>query len=141
MIRVSAFQYIRLAGAAALLVSAASIASAGSPCDIRAGAEVFATKCATCHTVVPGQNGPAGPNLHGVVGRRPARAPGFAYSAAMASRTEAWTAATLDWYLIDPPARVPGTTMAFSGLKNDDARAAVLCFLQTLDNTPTSPVP
>ena len=127
--------------AAALLVAVASTARAEPPCDVRAGAEVFATKCGACHTAVPGQNGPAGPSLHGVVGRRPASTPGFAYSAAMASRTEAWSAATLDWYLDDPPARVPGTTMAFSGLKNDGARTAVICFLKTLDNPPTSPVP
>ena len=80
-----------------------------------------------------GQNGPAGPSLYGVVGRRPASAPGFTYSAAMASRSEQWSVATLDWYLLDPPARVPGTYMAFSGLRNDGARAAVICFLGPLD--------
>lgn len=120
------------AGAAALLGLVALNARAGPPCDIRAGAEVFATKCATCHTVDLGQNGPVGPSLYGIVGRRPASTSGFTYSAAMASRMEPWSAATLDWFLLDPPARVPGTNMAFSGLKNDGARAAVICFLGTL---------
>ncbi len=137
MIMGSASRFRRRAGAAALLTMAASTAFAKPPCDVRTGADVFATKCATCHSFVAGQNGPAGPSLYGVVGRRPASAPGFTYSAAMASRTEPWSTATLDWYLLDPPARVPGTYMAFSGLRNDGARAAVICFLGTLDQTVT----
>jgi len=137
MISGSEFRCGLRAGAAALLGLMASAVRAEPPCDVRAGAEVFATKCATCHTAVAGQNGPVGPSLHGIVGRRPASTPGFTYSAAMASRAEPWSAATLDWYLFDPPARMPGTYMAFSGLKNDGARAAVICFLSTLGQTLT----
>ena len=137
MATVPAGSTLRRRGAAALLVAVASLARAEPPCDADVGAEAFATKCATCHTVAAGQNGPVGPSLYGVVGRRPASAPGFTYSAAMAGRTEPWSAAMLDWFLLDPPARVPGTLMAFSGLKNDGARAAVICFLATLGQSPT----
>jgi cytochrome c len=117
----------------ALLVAVASLARAEPPCDANAGAEVFATKCATCHTALAGQNGPVGPTLFGVVGRRPASIAGFSYSSAMNDRREPWTRASLDWFLFDPPNRIPGTLMAFSGLKNDSARAAVICYLAAQD--------
>jgi len=120
---------VRRIGATVLLIAVASLARAEPPCDATAGAEVFATKCATCHTVLAGQNGPVGPSLFGVVGRRPASVGGYAYSPSMSSRREPWTLAVLDWFLIDPLGRVPGTNMAFTGLKNDSARAAVICYL------------
>jgi cytochrome c len=117
------------------MVLAAATGTAQS-CDIDAGAEVFDAKCATCHSIMTGQPGSLGPNLFGIVGRRPASVPGFSYSAALRARTELWTPAALDWYLIDPPARIPGTYMAFSGLKNDVARAVVICFLKAFGDAP-----
>jgi cytochrome c len=113
-----------------------SAAQAAQSCDTSAGAEVFAAKCATCHSILKGQPGALGPNLLGIIGRRPASVAGFSYSAALRARTDLWTAVALDWYLIDPPGRVPGTYMAFSGLKNDAARAAVICYLETAGDTP-----
>ena len=110
----------------------ASNAHADESCDARPGAEVYATKCAVCHSLIAGEPGAVGPSLFGIVGRRPASVPGFVYSAAMKSRSDLWTPATLDWYLIDPPGRVPGTYMAFSGLKSSAARAALICFLGTV---------
>ena len=111
---------------------------AADVCDVAAGADVYATKCALCHSVVENENGAVGPGLYGVVGRQPAKAPQFAYSAALGALTEAWSAARLDWFLRDPLTRVPGTYMAFSGLANDSARAAVICFLGTLRSTTTT---
>jgi cytochrome c len=119
-------------GASALLLAVASLACAQAPCDATMGAEVYVTKCGACHTVLSGQNGAVGPSLYGIVGRRPASVAAFSYSPSMTDRRELWTPATLDWFLVDPPNRVPGTYMAFSGLKNDPARAAVICYLATL---------
>ncbi len=72
-----------------------------------------------------------GPPLFNVVDRRPASIPGFAYSEPMRARTDIWTVAALDWFLSDPPNRVPGTYMAFLGIKRDSARADLICYLQT----------
>ena len=119
---------------ASVMLGAAS--RAAQSCDTDAGAKVFAAKCATCHSIVNDQPGALGPNLLGVVSRRPASVPSFAYSVALRARTGLWTPVSLDWYLIDPTGRVPGTYMAFSGLKNDAARAAVICFLETAGGTP-----
>jgi cytochrome c len=43
-----------------------------------------------------------------------------------------WSREKLDRYLIDPQAMVPTTYMAFTGLKRDTDRGAVICFLESL---------
>ena len=124
---------------AALAVATACLAGpylafGGEQCDSQAGADVYANKCSICHSILEGQNGAVGPSLFRVVGRRPAKAPGFAYSAAMAGIKEPWTPVRINWFLRDPPGRVAGTYMAFSGLGNDAARAAVICYLASIGN-------
>jgi cytochrome c len=119
----------------AAAIATAMPSRAADTCDVATGADVYAAKCALCHSVVENQNGTVGPSLFGVVGRQPAKAPQFAYSASLAALTDAWSTAQLDWFLMDPQTRVPGTYMAFSGLRNDSARAAVICYLGTLRAT------
>jgi len=116
--------------AVALLGAATS--DAAEPCNVEAGAEVYSAKCALCHSVVENQNGTVGPSLYGVVGRQPGRAAGFNYSVVLTGLGEIWSRERLNWFLQDPPTRVPGTYMAFSGLRNDDARADVICYLGSL---------
>ncbi|QUD90306.1 c-type cytochrome [Phenylobacterium montanum] len=120
-----------MASLAGALLAATSGAQANPSCDARPGADIYSAKCATCHSIVKDQPGTVGPSLWGVIGRRPASERGFAYSAAMSARKDRWSPAVIDWFLTDPPGRVPGTYMAFSGLKDAAARAAVICFLGT----------
>jgi len=127
---------VRRTALAVSLVMLGIAARAAGPCDPAAGAAVFAAKCATCHSIDAGGEPIVGPTLFGVVNRHPATLAGFAYSPAMQARSDIWTPAMLDWFLVDPPGRVPGTYMAFSGVKNDAARAAVICFLSTAGATP-----
>jgi len=115
----------------ACLVSS-TIAFSGEPCNPEQGADVYANKCAICHSVVEGHNGVVGPSLFGIIGRIPARAPAFSYSASMTNLKDPWTERRIDWFLQDPPARVPGTYMAFTGLRDPAARAAVVCYLVRL---------
>ena len=97
--------------------------------DAEAGGMAF-QQCAECHS--PGNSDGAGPGLKGVVGRRAGGKDGFIYSPAMKKSTVVWDAATLDAYLANPRAVVPGTTMAYAG--NDDAkeRADLVAYLKTL---------
>ena len=44
--------------------------------------------------------------------------------------TQTWTAEALGRFLADPAGVVPGNTMAFSGLKSERDRAAVICLLE-----------
>ena len=86
-------------------------------------------KCAPCHTLVPGRQG-LGPSLAGVYGRRAGSLSDFRYSDAMARSGIVWNAATLDRYLTNPAAMIPGTKMTFRGLDSPADRAQVIAFLQ-----------
>ncbi len=105
-------------------------AAARADGDAEAGKKAF-SKCAVCHTAVAGKNG-LGPSLFGVVGRPSASVAGFNYSDAMKAANKTWDVATLDAYLTDPKAAVPGNKMAFAGLPKPEDRANVIAYLATL---------
>ncbi len=88
-------------------------------------------RCATCHSVEPGRNG-IGPSLAGVFGAPAAHEPAFAYSQAMRRSGLTWDAATLDAFLADPRGLVPGTKMAFAGVRPAEDRAAIVEYLKGL---------
>ena len=112
----------------ALLAMHASAALADG--DAAAGKTVFA-KCGICHSIKEGEN-KIGPSLFGIVGRPAHSITTFNYSPAMAAHNVTWDAATLDQYLADPRAVVPGTKMIFPGLKSEQDRANVIAYLATL---------
>lgn len=107
-------------------------ARADSSCNVGRGAELFESKCAVCHTSRRSDPDKAGPNLFGVVGRPAASRPAFAYSAAMKKFGEPWLDASLDRFLAGPQAMVPGTFMAFTGVRRAEDRRAIVCFLSDL---------
>lgn len=97
--------------------------------DATAGEKVF-VQCKTCHVVEPGVNR-IGPSLHGVVGRKSGSVEGFSYSAANKNSGLTWTEEELFVYLENPQKVVPGTKMAFAGLKKPQDRADVIAYLKT----------
>ncbi|WP_324262218.1 c-type cytochrome [Altererythrobacter sp. H2] len=101
-----------------------------TPAQVAVRPAAFA-QCASCHAVVPGKNG-IGPSLAGVVGAKSGQEPSFAYSTAMRQSGLVWDEATLDAYLKDPRAVVPGTKMAYAGLTDDAARAELIAWLGTI---------
>jgi cytochrome c len=112
-------------------LAALFLASAGyAGGDAAAGKTVFA-KCAICHATQPGKTA-IGPSLFGVVGRHSASIEGYSYSDAMKKADKTWDEATLDVYLADPKATVPGTKMVFGGLPKPEDRANVIAYLATL---------
>ncbi len=88
-------------------------------------------RCATCHQTAPGRNG-VGPSLAGVFGAPAGHEPTYAYSKALRASGLVWDAETLDAYLADPRGVVPGTKMAFAGVRSAEERAAIVAYLETL---------
>lgn len=94
------------------------------------GEAVFAQACAGCHALQAGVRS-AGPELHGLFGRRAGSLPGYPYSAAMRDSGIVWSAKTLDRFIADPRRVVPGTSMAFPGIPDPQIRARLIAYLAT----------
>jgi cytochrome c len=96
--------------------------------DVAAGERVF-RQCMTCHVTTAGVN-KVGPSLHGIIGRTAGTVPGFRYSEANKSSGITWTEQELYVYLENPKAKIPGTIMAFVGLRDSKQRADVIAYLK-----------
>ena len=93
------------------------------------GETLFKQRCGTCHTIEPSGPAKLGPPLKGMIGRKAATVPGFAYSAALKNSGIVWNAANLDAYVARPTATVPGTKMMVGMPGNAAQRAAVVDYL------------
>lgn len=121
--------YLRMLIAAAGLAASAGVAMADG--DAAAGAQVFKKNCMVCHNATEDKN-KVGPTLHGVVGRPVASVADFKYSDAMKKFGEGktWTEDELKAYLPNPRELVPGTKMAFAGLKSPEDIANLVAYLK-----------
>ena len=109
-----------------MTLAPAAFAQDGDPA---AGKKVF-RKCQACHTVQEGKHR-QGPSLYGVIGRHAGTAEGFKrYSDAMKAHDVVWDADSLNTYLENPKATVPGNKMIFVGLKKAQDRADVIAYLK-----------
>jgi cytochrome c len=115
--------------ALALLVATPLAAQAVG--DAKAGAEVF-KRCVICHTVEKGGGDALGPNLFGVMGRKAATKPGFAFSGPLQKSGLTWNEANLTKWVAGPQRMVPGNKMAFPGLTSKKQQADVVAYLGTL---------
>jgi cytochrome c len=112
-------------GAAA--AEGAKLEYASFTADAAAGEKVFAA-CRTCHVLDEGVNR-IGPSLHKIVGRKSGSVAGFSYSDANKNSGITWSPQVLFEYLKDPKGYMPGTKMAFPGVKDDQARANLVAYL------------
>jgi cytochrome c len=100
----------------------ASSFAAGDP---EHGAKVY-QQCMICHSL--DKNG-IGPSHRDVFGRRAGSVSDYSYSAALKSSNIVWNETTLDRWLTNPQALVPGTKMMFS-IGDAQDRADVIAFLK-----------
>jgi len=116
-----------------ILLLAAKAHAAG---DAAVGKTAFENQCSTCHTTVIGKNG-FGPSLAGVVGRKAGALEGYTYTPAMTNSHLTWDAATLDSFITNSVAKVPGTSMPVQ-VGDAATRADIIAYLATLAGPPAS---
>lgn len=103
----------------------------GMPGDPGRGRVIF-NQCAACHTPDPADVPNPGPDLRGVIGRPAGSVPGYRYSRALRNARRTWTETTIDPFLADPQAAVPGNTMPFPGIPDASQRRDLIAYLKTL---------
>jgi cytochrome c len=113
-------------GGCAMLV-ATTFTSQVRGADVERGKAVF-EQCAACHSL-DGAGDYDGPTLKGVIGRKAGSLEDYRYSAAMKRSDVVWDAATLDQYVADPQAFIPGNRMAFAGINDKTQRDDLIAFL------------
>lgn len=104
---------------------------ASVPVDTGDGPPIAFAQCKACHALEPGKNG-IGPSLAGVFGAEAGHVGDYAYSKAMRDSGLVWDAVTLDAYLKNPRAAVPGTKMSYAGLRDDAKRAELIAWMESL---------
>jgi hypothetical protein len=119
--------------------------------DASRGKIFFQQNCALCHatslgprnTMIAGQ----GPSLVGILGRRAGSGSNFNYTKALVQSRLTWDSATLDRFLANPMAAVPGTSMPIP-VPSAENRRNVIAYLTTLiasagsfPNADLAPVP
>ena len=107
--------------AAAVYAVAAPERAAGDPLR---GKTVYQV-CMGCHSL---DEDDVGPHHRGVVGRVAGTVPGYAYSPALRNSHIVWGPDTLDRWLTNPQALVPGAKMFFAMPSAQD-RADVIAYL------------
>lgn len=117
-----------LTGATVLAFLASGVAVADS---IKDGERLFRRQCKACHSTEVGGAHRQGPNLHGMFDRKAGTAKGFSkYSSAMESMDLTWDDETLDRYLAEGRAFIPGTTMEMRPMMVKSQRHAIIVYLR-----------
>lgn len=99
--------------------------------DEKLGSILF-LQCRACHSLTPGNSeGKLGPSLHGVFGRTSGSAEHYEnYSTALREMAVVWDRQTMNQWLANPSAMVPGTTMVFSGISDEKQRELLVRYLE-----------
>jgi cytochrome c len=101
-----------------VLTSITAAASSSLAQDAAAGKTSF-NKCLACHAIGEGAKNKVGPVLNGLEGRKSGTIEGYSYSDANKNSGITWNKEVFLEYIKDPKAKIPGTKMAFAGIKNE----------------------
>ncbi|OUD10480.1 MFS transporter [Marivivens niveibacter] len=110
------------------------VAAAAEPeVDLAAEGEALFRQCKSCHQVGDGAGNGVGPHLNGVVDRPIGSVDGFRYSNTLLDVGGEWSADVLGAFLADPRGAMPGTKMAFRGLRSQEEIDAIIAYLATFE--------
>lgn len=105
---------------------------------VKKGKKVAIKQCFACHDITAEKQNRVGPPLWGVYGKPAGSVAGYQYSPEHLSKADSivWDEATLDAYLQDPKALIPGNKMAYPVVgmpaMSDKQRKNVIEFLKSL---------
>ncbi len=117
----------RLIAGLAFVVAAIPL-SARADGDAAHGQQIYESRCIACHS--PDANR-VGPMHRGVFGRKAGSVANYNYSNAVKSSDVVWNDQTLDQWLTNPQAFIPGQKMNFK-VANPQDRADIIAYLKTL---------
>jgi cytochrome c len=100
--------------------------------DAAAGENSF-KKCLACHSIGEGAKNKVGPELNGLDGRKSGTVEGFSYSDANKNSGITWSKEQFLEYIKDPKAKIPGTKMAFAGIKNETEAQSLWAYISQFD--------
>jgi cytochrome c len=100
--------------------------------DPEHGAQIY-QRCLACHSL---EHNRSGPRHCGLFGRRAGTLPGYTYSQAMKKYGVIWNEQSLNTYLENPLKIVPGTKMAYAGVKDPQERADLIAYLKKATQDP-----
>src|SRR5260221_14311798 len=125
--RRSSFRSLPLAAGVLLALGATAVAAQQG--DSAQGARDFRA-CAPCHSLAPNRN-MTGPSLAGIFDRKAGMLDSFGrYSPALKSSAIVWNDQTLDAWLANPAAAIPGNHMTFPGIRDPKIRADLIAYLK-----------
>jgi cytochrome c len=113
-------------------VALAASAETSSAQDAAAGEQVLKRLCAPCHDIGPEAKVKLGPPLNGIDGRKSGTYDGFNYSPANKNSGITWEHDAFAKYIRAPMQEMPGTRMAFVGIKNDKDIGDLWAYLQQI---------
>lgn len=139
--RLSYFRVIAFAAVLAVCATQAAAQKEAKTADgISVGEALFNKRCAQCHSLSEGKNG-NGPSLFRIIGREAAVVPGFKYSRAIrrmaADESLKWSEENLAAFLTRPSLLVPGTRMAFPGVKKEEDLTKLVAWIKTNSGPPS----
>jgi cytochrome c len=113
---------------AVLLITGATLAGAIAMNGDAVHGKALYQGCQACHSI---DENDLGPKHRGLVGRPAANIEDYSYSAALKSSGLTWDEPTLDRWLTNPSALVPGTKMYFK-IDDPQSRADIIAYLREL---------
>lgn len=119
-------QYLAVGATLLVAVAFGAAHADGNP---QRGAKIYGA-CAACHSLEPNLH-LTGPSLDGLWGKNAASVANFPrYSGALKDQAPVWDEVSLNAWLADPKAFVPGTYMTFRGIGDEKVRGDLIAFLK-----------
>jgi cytochrome c len=117
---------------ALVIVTSMAAASGALAQDVAAGKTSF-NKCLPCHAIGEGAKNKIGPEQNGLDGRKAGTVEGYSYSDANKNSGITWNKEQFLEYIKDPKAKIPGTKMAFAGIKNEKEANDLWAYISQYD--------